>query len=186
MFSDIVHNDGGGDFICSFCGMKFHSRKGLKHHTNRGHPEVAAAADAASSNVTDAAASEGSTEDFAIEDPTSKRKSVLKCTFCPQTFDILYDKQQHIYQIHKDEIVFCKLCNKPAFGHKSLNSHLKTSHKEALIYCRFCEKKFLTEELLSYHLDECHDDIDTGGELLLLLLMLLLLLLFLMRVFPFG
>jgi len=84
------------------------------------------------------------------------------CNFCMKIFNCLYDKQQHIFQVHKDKILFCQYCKKQLFGDKSLNNHLKNYHKEVLLDCSFCDKKFVSKDWLAYHYDEHHEDKNVG------------------------
>ena len=147
-------------FQCGECPMQFHERFDMTFHKDTVHNDNEGKFVCSYCGMK-FHSRKGLTHHTNRGHPDSAKREAFKCTFCPNKFDSQYDKQQHIYQIHKDKIFFCQHCTKPSFGEKSLESHIKLVHKEILLDCPFCEKRFITGDSLSYHQDEHHDDIET-------------------------
>jgi DNA-directed RNA polymerase subunit RPC12/RpoP len=135
---DIYHNNDSGNYICSLCGKRFQLQRSLKYHKNH------------------------------VEHDENQEGKVKKgprpCPFCKKKFGKHIHKQLHVFQEHKDRILYCSICSKPHTAEDCLMPHMKKFHPGVkLLRCKHCEKEFAHKLTLSYHIDKDHEDKDIDG-----------------------
>lgn len=89
-------------------------------------------------------------------------ETILVCTFCEQTFDVISSLEKHIESSHNhvgEEANFnCENCTMRFKSEADLKEHSETTHIQNSLQCDSCEYKCKSKSHLNYHMISCHNN----------------------------